>query len=206
MRLVLYEEKKNFPIYCLGVLLPIFMLIFHTYEGVLLALIALIYFLALTFNASEKLLSIYYLLVTFFFVFVLLQKFGLLIFTEHFMLSKFLFGEKYVGASLPGMDVTFNDKWNYLLTGNTPIVFYISLIGLLVIPLLTKKAIPFLIATVVGLIIYFLPEGHFSRVSFLLPFFPLVLSSLLFFSAKYLSLKISKVVFKDAKRKKYSCS
>ncbi len=179
--LFIYLLKKNKKIF-LTILITIFIILLHTYEGCLLLIMIIAYitffYIYRVLFISNKIKNISkILIVTIVFIFISSQSLGLLTFNDNFVISKYLFGEKWTGSQA---DVNFNMKYERMVEANTYLMFIFFFLSIL-LGLIKIEIVPISLANLVGMFIYFLPEGFTQRASYLLPFFPIVLSYGIFY-------------------------
>jgi len=111
-------------------------------------------------------------------LFYLFQTFGLLIFHDNFILSKYLYGDTY--KDVPVSDVSFDDKIFYFKRGMTDSLNIALIAGgiFMVWQSFRGERIYLLIVTLLAIsfLIYFIPEGMFLRSRFLIPLTSLVIA------------------------------
>jgi len=111
-------------------------------------------------------------------LFYVVQATGLLEFSDHFMLSKHLFGSIYQGVTLA--DNSFDDKVDYINKGATQAVLASFLLGGSMMYLYSFRGqriyMPVVTLCAISFLIYYLPEGWFIRSRFLVVLVSLVIA------------------------------
>jgi len=134
-------------------------------------------------HVSTRGLVIYGLILSSLFLFIFMQVKSILTFPSNFILSSFVWGERFKGSPF---DINTIQKWDRITKNvQTQFAFLCFLLSLLLVPLSVrtrrKSIIAFSAASIFVLFVLFFPEGHFFRVTYiLLPLSEAILISSMF--------------------------